>query len=83
MDDSPSEIVSLAVDEPSLEYPLPRSLSVMFCDDDMILRRMFVRSLKRTCPGWIISEASNGEMALRMADSAQFDVIFMDRKLVL
>jgi hypothetical protein len=57
---------------------LPKSLHVLFTDDDMILRRMFVRSLKRTCPGWIISESSNGETALRMAQSAKFDVIFMD-----
>lgn len=70
----PSESGSLLSDE----YVLPESLSVLFVDDDLILRRMFVRSLKRTCPGWCICEASNGETALRLAESSHFDVIFMD-----
>lgn len=58
---------------------LPETLSVLFVDDDSVLRRMFTRALKRTCPGWKISEASNGETALRLTENLKFDIIFMDQ----
>jgi signal transduction histidine kinase/CheY-like chemotaxis protein len=62
---------------PSLE--LPDSLSVLFVDDDTVLRKMFTRALRRIAPKWDISEASNGEMALRLVNSRSFDLIFMDQ----
>lgn len=58
---------------------LPETLSVLFVDDDTVLRRMFTRALKRTCPGWKIGEASNGETALRLTETQKFDIIFMDQ----
>jgi signal transduction histidine kinase/CheY-like chemotaxis protein len=61
---------------PSLE--LPESLLVLFVDDDTVLRKMFTRALRRIAPKWDISEASNGETALRLVDSESFDLIFMD-----
>jgi CheY-like chemotaxis protein len=57
---------------------LPEKLSVLFVDDDMILRKLFARSVKRMCPNWTVEEAGNGETALQMADSTHFDLIFLD-----
>lgn len=58
---------------------LPEALSILFVDDDTVLRKMFARVLRRVAPTWEISEASNGETALRMVDSEHFDVIFVDQ----
>lgn len=57
---------------------LPEKLSILFVDDDMILRKLFGRSVKRICPDWDIEEACNGETALRMAETKTYDVIFLD-----
>jgi CheY-like chemotaxis protein len=48
-------------------------------DDDMILRKLFTRSVKRICPTWAIEEAGNGETALQMAGSMHFHLIFLDQ----
>jgi signal transduction histidine kinase/CheY-like chemotaxis protein len=58
---------------------LPEELSVLFVDDDMILRKLFSRSIKKAFPGWRVQEASNGETAIRLVDTASFDLIFMDQ----
>lgn len=58
---------------------LPGSLRVLFCDDDMILRKLFVRSLKRVAPDWDVQEVANGETAIRIVESSAFDVIFLDQ----
>jgi signal transduction histidine kinase len=58
---------------------LPDTLSVLFVDDDMMLRKLFCRSLQRVAPDWSYREASSGETALQLADSHAFDVIFMDQ----
>ena len=57
---------------------IPKHLKVLFVDDDMIVRKLFIRSVRRCCPSWDIEEASNGEAALQMMDKFSFDVIFMD-----
>ena len=61
------------------ELILPDNLSVLFVDDDSMVRRMFTRALQRAAPLWSIQEASNGETALRMLDSDSFHIIFMDQ----
>jgi signal transduction histidine kinase/CheY-like chemotaxis protein len=58
---------------------LPESLSVLFVDDDMVLRKLFARSIKKICPTWAVEEAGNGESALQMAGSMHFDLIFLDQ----
>jgi CheY-like chemotaxis protein len=58
---------------------LPERLSVLFVDDDLILRKLFNRSVKRVAPTWKFKEAANGETALRMAEVETFDLIFMDQ----
>jgi len=63
----------------SFPSDLPDSLSVLFVDDDAILRKLFSRSLKRVCPNWTVREASNGETAIRLVESGEkFDMIFVD-----
>jgi two-component system sensor histidine kinase/response regulator len=58
---------------------LPDKLSVLFVDDDFVLRKLFTRSLRRIAPEWNLMEAANGETALRLVDSQEFDLIFMDQ----
>lgn len=67
---------TLVADVPPAE--LPESFSCLFVDDDMVVRKMFTRALRRAAPGWEIQEASNGETALLMVDSRHFDIIFID-----
>jgi len=58
---------------------LPEKLSVLFVDDDTILRKMFTRSLRRVCPTWEVYEASNGETAIQISELMTFDLIFIDQ----
>jgi CheY-like chemotaxis protein len=58
---------------------LPENLSVLFVDDDLILRKLFSRSVAKAAPTWKIKEAANGETALRLVDSEPYDLIFMDQ----
>jgi CheY-like chemotaxis protein len=58
---------------------LPESLSVLFVDDDFILRKLFARTVKRAAPTWNVHEASNGETALTLVDTNSYDLIFMDQ----
>jgi signal transduction histidine kinase/CheY-like chemotaxis protein len=60
-------------------YTLPEGLSVLFVDDDSILRKLFCRSVKKVAPTWKFKEASNGETALRVVELETFDLIFMDQ----
>jgi CheY-like chemotaxis protein len=62
------------------QQELPPTLSVLIVDDEMILRKLFNRSIKKALPSAIVTEASNGETALRFVDEGQkFDLIFMDQ----
>ena len=54
---------------------LPESLSVLIVDDDTILRRLILRSLKRVAPTWKLEQASNGETALKLTENNKFDLI--------
>lgn len=58
---------------------LPVNLSVLFVDDDSILRKLFSRAVKRAAPTWTVSEAACGEKALKLVETQHFDVIFMDQ----
>jgi CheY-like chemotaxis protein len=65
------------------DTPLPDQLSVLFVDDDFILRKLFGRSIKRCCPSWNVSEAASGEAALELisnrGSAKPFDLIFLDQ----
>jgi len=63
---------------------LPDALSILFVDDDVIIRKMFSRAVKRVAPTWKVQEASNGETALSMVRDSltaadPIDLIFMDQ----
>lgn len=58
---------------------LPESLSILFVDDDMILRKLFMRSVRKVVDNWEIQEAASGEAALKLTDQTEFDIIFMDQ----
>lgn len=58
---------------------IPDNLNALFVDDDIIVRKLFIRSVRRCCPSWKIDEASNGEAALQMIEKASYDVIFVDQ----
>ena len=68
-------------DEHSLEttQELPEHISVLFVDDDMVLRKLFARTINRAQPLWSVEEASNGETALMMVDKKNYDIIFVDQ----
>jgi len=60
-------------------HELPETLSVLIVDDDLILRKLLTRSLRRVAPNWSIKEAANGETALSLVDTDHFDLIFLDQ----
>jgi signal transduction histidine kinase/CheY-like chemotaxis protein len=63
------------------EFNLPESLSVLFVDDDMVLRKLFSRAVRKISPEWSLQEAANGETALKMVESGEnhFDLMFVDQ----
>ncbi|KAL3943078.1 MAG: hypothetical protein SGARI_000061 [Bacillariaceae sp.] len=70
--------------DPEAIKQLPENLSVLFTDDDMVLRKLFSRTLKKLSPTWKIQEASNGETAIEICaekkeSGEMFDLIFMDQ----
>ena len=61
---------------------LPERLTVLIVDDDMVLRKLLSRSIKRVAPGWDVHEAASGEAALSLVDGKEtsfFDLMFVDQ----
>lgn len=58
---------------------LPNDLSILFVDDDAILRKLAQRACKKVGPSWKYKEASSGHAALRLCETESFDLIFMDQ----
>jgi signal transduction histidine kinase/CheY-like chemotaxis protein len=58
---------------------LPEKLSVLFVDDDLMLRKLFARAVRKVMPEWDIQEAANGESALWLVDKQSYDLIFLDQ----
>jgi CheY-like chemotaxis protein len=59
----------------------PEKLSILFVDDDSILRKLFTRSMRVVFPQWTVREAASGESALHILESETndtFDLIFID-----
>ncbi|CAB9502715.1 respiration control sensor protein ArcB [Seminavis robusta] len=63
---------------PSTLYELPEKMSVLFVDDDAILRKLFMRTIATVVPEWTVREAANGETALRLTEENHYDLIFCD-----
>jgi CheY-like chemotaxis protein len=69
---------------------LPKSLKVLFVDDDLMLRKLFIRAVKKVAPDWSLDEAASGESAIKMIEDRSssdtpgnnsgevFDLVFMD-----
>lgn len=74
-----SELEGFVPSEEDEETKLPESLSVLFVDDDMVLRKLFARSIKKAVGTWTVQEASSGESALQIIKEQSFDVIFLDQ----
>jgi len=66
-------------EDETIRSELPSSLSVLFVDDDLVLRKLFARSIKKVLPEWKVREVSNGETAIRLCATESFDLIFMDQ----
>jgi two-component system chemotaxis response regulator CheY len=62
----------------SLQTELPEEVSILFVDDDAVLRKLFRRAIKMVRPNWTVREASNGETALQLIETTLFDLIFVD-----
>jgi two-component system invasion response regulator UvrY len=58
---------------------LPEKLSVLFVDDDLMLRKLFARAVRKVMPAWDVQEAANGESALQLVDKQSYDLIFLDQ----
>jgi CheY-like chemotaxis protein len=60
-------------------------------DDDLVLRKLFSRTIRSILPGWTVREAANGETAIRLVEdgtssisrgdgpSSSYDLIFVDQ----
>jgi CheY-like chemotaxis protein len=71
----------LSIDEMETKRPqeLPKDLSILFVDDVAVLRKLFSRAIRRIQPDWRLEEAADGETALQLVESHDFDLIFMDQ----
>ena len=68
-----------ATEKITKDYELPEHLEVLFIDDESILRKLFVRTIRKVAPTWHITEANNGERALQLVQEKAFDLIFCDQ----
>jgi signal transduction histidine kinase/CheY-like chemotaxis protein len=77
---SNTELIQNRIDTTKTEpVELPENLTVLFVDDDLVLRKLFSRSVAKAAPTWKIDEAANGETALRLVNLEAYDLIFMDQ----
>lgn len=58
---------------------LPDRLSILYADDERILRKLAIRAFSKLRPAWTIEETASGEAALQLVESRQFDIIFLDQ----
>lgn len=72
------ETKQISTVESTTSGELPQNLSVLFVDDDKILRKLFVRAIKKAVPSWQTTDAESGEAALALANHNTYDLIFMD-----
>eukprot|EP00980_Cylindrotheca_fusiformis_P016226 scaffold4825_cov132-Cylindrotheca_fusiformis.AAC.3 len=70
--------LSLA-EERAQDKVLPETYSVLFVDDDLILRKLFTRSVKKIAKTWTVKDAPSGETAIEMVEKQDFDLIFIDQ----
>jgi CheY-like chemotaxis protein len=71
--------VSASIDDVAASNEIPLDISVLFVDDDKVLRRLFSRTVKKVLPSWEVHGVESGEAALEMLKTEIYDVIFMDQ----
>lgn len=71
-------VISGTSNDDTIPFELPQNLKILFVDDDSVLRKLFTRSVKRVAPEWHVRQAANGETALALTDTEEFDIIFVD-----
>lgn len=72
--------VDIAKQQSRAKLVLPEAMSLLFVDDDLVLRKLFSRAVKRVAPGWTVQEAASGEVALRFVDDGEsFGIMFVDQ----
>jgi CheY-like chemotaxis protein len=69
----PKEEGKHGIGEESTDCELPENVSILFVDDDLVLRKLFSRTFKKLNPTWKIQEASNGETAIEMLKKKEDD----------
>lgn len=74
-----TSLSTLAGPTPEDVGKLPETCSVLFVDDDTLLRRLISRSLSQVMPQWTIQQAANGETALELVANNKYGIIFMDQ----
>jgi CheY-like chemotaxis protein len=65
--------------EKEVPHELPEGMSVLFIDDDLVLRKLFSRAVRNVAPDWNVQEAASGETALHRVETENFDLIFVDQ----
>ena len=58
---------------------LPDKLSILYADDERILRKLAIRAFSKLRPEWTVEETASGEAALTLVESKRFDIIFLDQ----
>ena len=58
---------------------LPKKLSILFVDDDLVLRKLFLRGIQRLAPDWDVHEAASGEAAINLVATHKFHLVFIDQ----
>lgn len=72
--------VEIAKQPSRAKLVLPETMSLLFVDDDLVLRKLFSRAVKRVAPGWTVHEAASGEVALRLVENGEsFGIMFVDQ----
>ena len=62
-------------------HELPEGIKLLLVDDDPVVRKLLMRSVKRSAATWEVFEASSGEAALAFVEESQLklDLILMDQ----
>lgn len=76
---SPPSAAALPLAEEKPKDELPTDLAVLFVDDDAVLRKLFMRAVRKVAPSWKIQEAASGEAALKLCEEQDFTLIFLDQ----
>jgi len=55
------------------------NLSVLFVDDDRILRKLFSRAVEKVAPSWKMLDVASGKAPFELVSTENYELIFMDQ----